>query len=176
MRRISAVVSAVLLAACTSPTLETEPAAPSSAQGGGGTGEQRAAGVGDALVLRGNEEGLEMKIVLIEVVDPAKAADPFLAPAKGKRLVGVRLRLVNVGEALYSDSPSNGAALVDRDDHEYAASPFDEVEPGLGSPKIAPGDSREGFITFVLPKGARPRLFQLTLDSGFGPETGQWEL
>jgi hypothetical protein len=59
---------------------------------------------------------------------------------------------------------------------EYSASIFDAVEPELGSPKIQPGDQRLGWITFEVPLRARLRMFQFTLNSGFGPETGEWTL
>lgn len=179
MKRTMVIAAVLVLGACTSSTIETEPV-PTETTGGAGSAtagtQEQVAHVGDAIELSGMEEGLEMRVELVEVVDPAKPANRFLAPGKRERLVAVRLRLTNIGQVVYSDSPSNGAVLVDRDDHEYDASLFDEIEPALGNPKIAPGDSREGFITFVLPKDAEPRLFQFTLNSGFGPETGQWEL
>ncbi len=66
---------------------------------------------------------------------------------------------------------------MDEAEQGYEASIFDTAAgPALGSPRIAPRDARVGLITFELPKGARTKSFQLTLDSGFGPDTGQWEL
>ena len=53
----------------------------------------------------------------------------------------------------------------------------DPVGPGIGSSvKIAPGDKRVGYISFEVPDGTKLTQFQFTLDSGFGPDTGQWEL
>lgn len=67
--------------------------------------------------------------------------------------------------------------LIDTADQGYNASILDSAAgPALGSPKIAPGDARVGLITFEVPKGTIVASFQLTLDSGFGPETGQWEM
>jgi hypothetical protein len=134
------------------------------------------ASVGGTLTLAGNEEGLQMDVTLLKVVDPAKASDEFLKPGKGKRYAAFQLRLANVGDVLYQDSPSNGAAVVDTEDQQFSASFFDAVEPGLGSLRIRPGDQRAGYITFELPKAANLRTFQFTLDSGFGPDTGEWEL
>jgi hypothetical protein len=116
-----------------------------------------------------------MKVTLLAVVDPAQPSSSFLKPKKGNHYVAVELRLTNVGEANYNDSPSNGAVLIDKSDFQYESS-LGEVEPDLGSPIIAPGDSRVGFITFEVPDGTKLRLFQFTLESGFGPQTAQWVL
>jgi hypothetical protein len=140
-----------------------------------GEGRPRAR-IGEAITLSGTDDRLRMKVTLLEVVDPAPAPDEFLAPARGNRFVAVRLRLENVGAVPYDDTPANGAVLIDRDDQQWEPSIIDAVEPGLGSPKIAPGHRRVGFITFEVPRKARPVVFQFTLDSGFGPETGEWRL
>jgi hypothetical protein len=174
MRRV-AVVGAVAsaLAACSEQQITTEPASPRATTSGE---EQVAAKLGDTITLHGSDSGLVMDVTLMEVINPAKAPR-FFGPGKNKRLVAVRLRVENVGTLPYSDSPSNGAVLIDTADQAYDASIFDSAAgPALGSPKIAPGDARVGLITFEIPKEASPTSFQLTLDSGFGPETGQWEL
>ena len=56
-----------------------------------------------------------------------------------------------------------------------AASIFDPVEPGFGSLKIAPGDTRTGWITFEVPAGTTLRTLQFVTNSGFGSET-EWAL
>jgi len=132
--------------------------------------------VGGTLTLAGSDSGLQMAVTLLKVVDPAKAADKYLAPGKGKRYAAFQVRLANVGDLPYNDSPSNGAAVIDTQDQQFSASILDAVEPELGSPRIRPGDQRVGYITFEVPKAAKLRAFQFTLDSGFGPETGEWEL
>jgi hypothetical protein len=89
----------------------------------------------------------------------------------------VRLRLQNVGELVYDDSPSNGAFLIDREDQQYDAGFANYIrEPDFGSPRIRPGDARVGWLTFAVPTRAKLRTFQFTLDSGFGPESGEWTL
>jgi len=161
-----------LVAACTEQQITTEPASPRSTT----SQEQGAARVGDTITLHGTDSGLVMDVTLMEVIDPAKA-QRFFGPGKNKRLVAARLRVENVGTLPYSDSPSNGAVLIDTADQGYDARILDSsAGPALGSPKIAPGDARVGLITFEVPKGTKVASFQLTLDSGFGPETGQWEL
>ena len=112
----------------------------------------------------------------MKIVDPAKSGNEFFQPEQGFRYVGIRLRLENISEVVYNDSPSNGAVVVDTDDQGFDASFFDAVEPSLGSLKIAPGDRRAGFITFEVPKNAKLRTLQFTLHSGFGPEAGEWSL
>jgi hypothetical protein len=137
--------------------------------------EDTTAGLGDSITLAGNESGLQMRVTLVEVRNDAEG-DEFFGPERGNRFFAVRLRLTNVGSRNYNDSPSNGASVIDRQDQEYTGDVFDAVEPALGSPTIRQGDSRQGWITFQVPKRAKLRTFQLTLDSGFGPETGEWVL
>jgi len=132
------------------------------------------ANVGSTIVLKGDNDGEQITATLLAVVDPAHAGS-FFRPDKGKRFVGVQMKLTNSGTAVYSDSPSNGAAIIDKGDHQWQAD-IGEIEPDLGSPKMAPGESRVGFMTFELPKGEKPAKFQLTLDSGFADQTGEWQI
>jgi hypothetical protein len=131
--------------------------------------------VGKALVLDGFDN-LHMRVKLLAKMDPAKASSDFFAPGAGKRYVALRLRLTNVSRVRYDDSPSNGASVIDTRGREYPASIFDPVEPALGSPNIAPGDFRVGYITFEVPKGAKLRIFQFALNSGFADDVGEWRL
>jgi Domain of unknown function (DUF4352) len=134
-----------------------------------------AAAVGDTITLHGTEGDLEMRVKLVEVIDPAPY-EQYMGPSNGKRFVAVKLRLTNTGDAVYSDSPSNGATVIDRKDQGYESTIFSTAGcPDLGSPTIRPGDRRVGCITFEVPKQAKLRTFQFALDSGFGPETGEWQ-
>jgi len=175
---------AVALAGCGETTIKTAdqpPAtqasgAPSPAPAADGGANSLDATIGGSITLRGNDDGALMQVTALGVRDPASSSNSYIHPDPGNRYVAVRVRLRNVGTAAYSDSPSNGANLVDRDDQEFSASVFDAVEPSLGTLRIRPGDQRVGWITFEVSATSRPRLFQLTLDSGFGPETGEWRL
>jgi hypothetical protein len=143
--------------------------------------EEDAAGVGDAITLRGNEEGLEMAVTVLKVLDPDQGYDKgefsFELPERGQRYFSLQIRLQNLGSVVYKDSPSNGAFLIDRQDQQYETGFTTYTHaPDLGSPTIRPGDRRVGWLTFMIPKRAKPRTFQFTLDSGFGPETGEWTL
>lgn len=111
----------------------------------------------------------------LSIKDPASSGNQFITPDAGNRLVGIRVRIRNVGDVLYEDSPSNGAAVVDRDDVEWDASMMDAVEPALGTLKITPGDARVGWITFEVSTRSKLRMLQFGTDSGFG-NAGQWRL
>ena len=130
--------------------------------------------VGSTITLKGNDSGEQMDVTLLSVVSPAHAG-PYETPEAGKQYVGVQIKLTNSGTTAYSDSPSNGAALLDASDVGYQAD-IGVVEPDIGSPKIAPGASQIGFLSFQVPKGTRLAKFQFTLDSGFGPDTGEWTI
>lgn len=116
-----------------------------------------------------------MQVTVTRVIDPAKAPGGLFGPDKGNGFVAIEIRLENVGSTVYGDSPGNGAVAIDTGDHEYDAT-ISGLGQELGSTKIASGDARVGLIVFELPKEAMLRTFQLTLDSGLGPETGEWVL
>jgi hypothetical protein len=133
------------------------------------------AGVGDAITLAGQDSGSEMRVKVLQVIYPATPSDQYDSPSTGHVYGAVRIRLTNVGTVAYNDSPSNGAAIIDSKDQQYDST-YGGLEPALHSLIIGAGDSRVGFISFEVPEGTKLRTFQFTLDSGFGPETGEWNL
>jgi Domain of unknown function (DUF4352) len=140
--------------------------------------ESTEAQVGDSITLHGSDAELEVRITVTQIIDPAPPKDEFFTPEGGARWVAVELRLVNVGTTVYDDSPGNGASLIDNKDQSYTET-FAETSAcryiGTGL-KIAAGDRRVGCLVFEVPERVKPRKFQMTLDSGFGPETGEWVL
>lgn len=171
-------VLGLALTACSETTVKESPnsgGGGGDATGGGGGAEK--AGLGDTITLAGSDDTLQVDVTGTKVEDPAKPDNKFFGPKKTNRYVAVQIELTVVGESPYSDSPTNGAYLIDADGQQFDADITSPVGPSFGgSSKIASGDSRTGFITFEIPKNAKPATFQFTLDSGFGPETGEWEL
>lgn len=117
----SALVAAgvVALAGCGETTIKTAEDPPPASQtfgtapaADGGSGSLGAT-VGGSITLRGTDDGALMRVTAVGVRDPVSAGDSFIQPDPGNRCVGVRVRLRNVGTANYSDSPSNGASVVD---------------------------------------------------------------
>jgi len=133
---------------------------------------KRAAGLGRPLVLRGAKPGVRLRVTPLSFVDPAPGSE-FFQPNAANRFVAIRVELRNVGTALYVDTTSNGAA-VDSGGRRRRASILDAAEPGLNRPRLRPGQRKTGALSFEIPKSARIRSLRLTLDSGFGPETGIW--
>lgn len=144
---------------------------PSQASGDG----TKRAHVGGSVTLSGNRDGLTMDVRVVKVVDPAKAIDSVFGPRKGYHFIAVQLELTNSGATTYGDNPAKGAALIDNKLHQYDADITDPVGPGFGSPKIAPGHKRAGYITFEVLDGRTPIIFQFRLDSGYG-RGGLWSL
>jgi hypothetical protein len=119
-----------------------------------------------------------MIVTSIRIAAARPRPNCWKARSPGSRTRGRRkIELTVVGDSRYSDSPTNGAYLIDADGQQFDADITSPVGPSFGgSSKIASGDSRTGFVTFELPKNAKPATFQFALDSGFGPETDEWEL
>lgn len=160
---------------------QTQPAdegtSPEAAEGG--EEEEKQAAVGDSITLEGNEEGVQLAVTVQEVLNPAEAAEEFMAPDEGEKLVAVRLQLENTGDSNYQDSPGNGATLI-TDANESFSHTFTEVQDcqsfADGQVTMAPGDTAVGCLAFELPQDANPARFQFALDSGFGPQTGVWTI
>jgi hypothetical protein len=156
------------------PPPEEPPAPPAS---GSSSQASRVARIGTAIVLHGNDDGEAMKLKLLAVQDPFVPTGEFaMKPEAGQRYVAVKVALTNVGSTVYDDSPSNGTVLIDTADQQYTDEAFEGMKPDIGSPTIASGDRRVGWITMSVAKAAHLKKMQFTLDSGFGPEAGEWLL
>ena len=128
------------------------------------------------ITLTGNSSGEKMAVAVTKIISHAPPASDLDAPLSGKRLYAVQFRLDDTGSAAYSDSPSNGAAVVDSAGQSYQSS-FESAarcESFPGSENIAAGDKGLGCIVFEVPVEAKITKVQFTLDSGLGPQTGQW--
>jgi hypothetical protein len=186
LRGLAILLTMAGIAGCGDASVMTSPDVTVAASEGGGTAayqpatsvQETAAKIGDPIVIRGSKDGSRMKVTVLQVRDPAPAQQ-YLGPFRGKRLVAVELRLENVGTVVYDEFPSNGGGLVDQAHGSFAAA-FKEsaLSPELSSDlcMIAPNGRLVGWITFEIPKHATLRKFQFVLDSGFGPESGDWNL
>ena len=136
-----------------------------------------AAKVGDTIALSGFE-GEKADVTVVKVVDRPKGADEFTEPESGKRFYAVQFRIKDTGGKAYSDSPSNGAKVVDSAGQSYEAD-FSDTKAGASFPSavnIASGSSGLGYITFQVPTGAKITQIQFGLDSGMADQTGQWNV
>jgi hypothetical protein len=134
--------------------------------------------IGSAITLSGNGAGEQTAVTVTRVVATARPADAFNSAAAGKRLYAVQFRLRDTGGAAYSDAPSNGATVVDSTGQSYDSSLDDAAGcASFATPEnIAPGASGLGCVVFEVPKPAQITQVQFTLDSGMGPDTGQWNV
>jgi hypothetical protein len=172
---IAAVAVAGLLAGCgsqgttgaqSSPTVTVSPVASPDVL--------PASTIGGTVTVRGKLSGESLQVQLVSIRDPASSS--VIQPDPGNRFVGIQLAVRNVGTSTYHDSPSNGTALFSTDGQRSLADVLDAVQPALGTLTLAPGATASGFITFQVAAGARLARFNLTLDLGFGPQTGTWTL
>jgi hypothetical protein len=162
---------AVALAGCAATDVKT------TADGAKG-GHAETARVGQAVTIKGNDDGSRLKVTAKRVVD-TRSTDEFSKPDQGKRLVAVQFVLKNTGTATYDDAPSNGATVIDQAGRQYEADAFfSSVAAGQQFPtamKLAPGNRALGYLVFQVPAKAKVAQVQFSMDSGFG-ETAQWDL
>jgi hypothetical protein len=140
--------------------------------------EQFTAVVGGSITLHGRDPGLQVSVKVDQLVNPASPAQEFMKPKAGNKFVAVQVTLTNMGQAVYSDAPTNGALLIDGEGQQYRPS-FGDVREGQslsGSVTINARDSRKGMIVFEVPEGAKVAKLQFGLDSGFARQKGEWTL
>ncbi|MEU4231578.1 DUF4352 domain-containing protein [Nonomuraea sp. NPDC026600] len=140
--------------------------------------EPSTAAVGGSITLQGTDPGLKMTVTVNQLVNPASPAQDFLKPKSGNKFVAVQVTLANVGQAVYSDAPGNGAMLIDGEGQQYRSTIY-EVREGQafgGSATINADDSRKGMIVFEVPESAKLVKFQFALNSGFADQKGEWTL
>lgn len=119
----------------------------------------------------------EIRVAVLDVVDPVDRGGYYRGPRAGTRWVGVRLKIANVGSTTYQDDPANDTRLLAGGRILQADSALlttCDVFPV--SITLAPGDAREGCVIFEVPTGASPRQLRFASDSYFGPELGTFVL
>ena len=132
------------------------------------------AALGDELTLKGLRG--DMKVRVTGIVDPLP--DPETErPKAGRRFVGVRVSLTNAGDQPYRDAPLNGSMLVT--DLPKAANPTILIGGNCPSKlgtrlRMPAGSSKRLCLPFQVKKKAKISAFRFRLNSGFGPETGEW--
>jgi hypothetical protein len=169
-------VLAVALAGCAAHTVQTTGSGGSTSKAG--LASSAKAGVETAITLSGNSSGEKMSVTVVKVIGDA-TGDDYTSPQAVNRLYAVQFRLRDTGSAAYSDSPSNGAEIVDSTGQSYESAPGDTVSgcvPFPATVNIAPGAAGLGCIVFEVPVKAKITGVQFTLDSGMGPQTGQWKV
>jgi len=140
----------------------------------------KSSSVGDVITLKGREDGSKVAVRLVKIIDPVSAGE-FDQQTSGSRYIGVQVRLSNQGTTTYNDSPSNSATLIVSGD-EQAESASLSISGGecggkfASSAKISPGTKQTGCLPFEAKRSKKPRRFQFTLNSGLGPETGEWTI
>lgn len=93
----------------------------------------------------------------------------------GARLYFVGVCVENTGAAVWNDTLAYGAIVVDNNGYQYEAINL-SMRLQLGRCRLPPGDHRRGFIAFELPEQAEAAELLVTLDAGYGPDTGHWSL
>jgi hypothetical protein len=116
----------------------------------------------------GNDGGSQT-IAILQVVNPAQPDAPYDAAAHGKKLVAVKLRVLNSGRAVIDDAVNNCAKLVDSQGQAFTPS-YSSISEGqsIDDFKLSSGQSETGYVVYEVPANAVPAKIQYTTDSGYG--------
>ena len=148
----------------------------SQAGGGGQSAKKADLALGDGATLKGLEEDT-LKVAVLSIDDPMK--NPATErPKQGRRFVGVRVRIENVGKKPYDDSVQNGTRLVTN--MKEGANPTVLLSGKCPSKwgirfKLAPGATKTGCLPYQVLKKAKVTGVEMRLNSGYGPETATWK-
>jgi Domain of unknown function (DUF4352) len=176
---LGAVAAAAVTAGCGPHTVQAAGTNAAAAGSGKTAAAPSKARTGTAITLSGNDSGEQVSVTAVKTIGTAKPGDELTSAPAGDRLYAVQFRLRDTGTAAYSDSPSNGAAVTDSKGQSYQAGIADTASGCQAFPaseNIAPGSSGLGCIVFEVPEKAKITVVQFTLDSGMGPQTGQWDV
>jgi hypothetical protein len=141
------------------------------------TGTQTAE-VGSVITLAGLAAGEQLSVTVTKVYNEAQPIDQYNKAPGGERLYAVVFRLKNTGTAGYSDAPGNMALVFDSTGQSYPTE-FDDVTECPSFPaviNIPAGASSAGCIAYEVPIDSKITMVQVILDSGYGPQTGDWKV
>jgi hypothetical protein len=128
-----------------------------------------------AIVLQGTLPGEQVTVTFLGlVVAPSPTAPPGQPPIP--LIVGAHFDIRNTGARRYTDYPANGIVLVDGSGRRIRPQLLDTFTPGLHTIHLDPGEHVRGFVTFRIPASSRPVAVLFRTNSGFGPQTGRWDL
>jgi hypothetical protein len=135
--------------------------------------------LGDTLTLEGaglNADHQKSKIRV--TLQGMKGPFQGFKVANDRKLIGVVLKVKNVGKLKYSDPLPSGqlTGASGESGKQTSLIPFGQANPcDNPSLKLKSGQSKSVCIAFEVPKADKPRTFEFGTDSGFG-DTGLWKL
>lgn len=135
--------------------------------------------LGDTLTLEGAGLNADHRKSKIRVtLQGMKGPFQGFKVAANRKLIGVVLKVKNVGKLKYDD-PLPGGKLTGASGEsgkQTSLIPFGQANPcDNPSLKLKSGQSKSVCIAFEVPKADKPRTFEFGTDSGFG-DTGLWKL
>jgi len=136
----------------------------------------KAAKVGSTINISGN---MGVAVQLIAVTDPAPPENEYVTAEAGKRLVAVKMKITNNGEAVLDDNTNNTTSISASDNQTYTTALYGTAgctNFNMGSIKLAVGASTTGCVTFEVPNGVKVTKVHFTPGSGLSSDTGEWSV
>ncbi len=135
--------------------------------------------LGDTLTLEGaglNDDHTKSKIRV--TLQGIKGPFQGFKVASNRQIIGVTLKVKNVGKLSYDDPLPSGqlTGASGESGKQTSLIPFGGSNPcDNPSLKLKTGQSKSVCIAFEVPRSDKPRTFEFGTDSGFG-DTGLWKL
>ncbi|MGP3967332.1 DUF4352 domain-containing protein [Streptomyces sp. 6N223] len=141
-------------------------------------GEERGLDLGDSANLDDLEDQVRMTVV--DVVDPATPEDEFSAPAAGNRLVSVQFCVENTGGGFFEDYFLD-TQIIDEEGQQFDVAYFFYSDAGPHFPdaiRVSPGEAALGFISYEVPKGSEIDKVSYLMPYGLGggDDQAEWDI
>lgn len=181
-----AVAGAILLAGCGSATVNSSPVASTTAAAKAApvtkatvkaapktTAPPAVAHVGSTVAVKGDNEDLNVQLAAL--MDPAPGSDEFTTPDPGKRFIGVKLVIADVGSKAVQDDANNDVSVVGSDNQTYSPDFADLAgctNFNSGTFTLAPGATSTGCVTFDLPSTVK--VVKVAFSPPFSGNVSEW--
>ena len=150
---------------------------------GGGTASETAK-LGEPLELSGDESGSEFEVGVVTVQDPSETVQK--KAEKGTRYVSARVAVENTGDIeVAGDTVDDGIELRTEDGRIYqadtklshpAGEKSDQKQLGERAKPLAPGDTADRWVAFLVDGDKKPAAIVLGSGSPFTDKDASWTL
>ena len=123
------------------------------------------------------QEGNRVAVTAVSVEDPVARGSYVLKPDRGKRWVGVKLRVEALGPGAYDDSVGNASQLTAGGKRLKSDSSEPEGCPSFpATTNLAEGSTETKCVIFQVPTGDEPTELTYSPSSRFSPDLATWRL
>ena len=118
-----------------------------------------------------------LAVTVQQVIDPVSTGDKYVTAKAGKRLVAVKLQIVNKGSSVNTGNSNSDVSLVGSDNQNatlflYPITQCTNFSYGVYT--LSPSASATGCVAFEIPNGVTVSKVQFVTFTGLSRNAGEW--